>query len=259
MKSLWAQGYLAKDIAKELNFGENGTPYEKLKTYHVWFYRQKFNLRKRRKAPFEKGHRRYKHRPKELGLMSPEEFVQTLNQKIPGRTFHERRKRTYCIVHYWTPLRASEIYERSINDFEITNAKLTIHLLRKKKGHKPTDEDEPVSIPLAFPLVNEVVEWLEKGEWRSRFNPENRPWKIKKDAAWSYIREVFKGHYPHYFRFNWISDATDDPETTIRELVAKTKLTLPALLKYIVTDEKSEEAIDQRKLERLKASGMIKS
>jgi hypothetical protein len=265
MGLMWRQGHKAKDIAEALCFGEEGTIFKKLKPYHVYFYRSKFGFLHRQKPPRGKGESRYKHKPKELGMMLPEVFINTLDEKIPKfpSTFHRRRKRTYLIIHYWTPLRKSEIYERTIEDFEITETKLIIHLLRKKKHHKPTDDDEPVSIPLEFPLMDEVIDWLESEAWKTMIPDKEhpgktklnlRPWKIDKDTAWNYVKEVFEDCYPHLFRFNWITDATDDPKTTIRELVAKTKLTLPALLKYIVTDEKSEESIDRRKLERIQAA-----
>lgn len=277
----WRAGYLAKDIAHILDFGVKGKPYEKLKIYHVYFYRWKFandkkdpdpRFRRRRRPAFGKGtsrESRYKQKPKALGVMQPEVFIETLNRKVPKfpfpSTINQQKKRTYIILHFWSPLRKSEIFERIIDDFEITKDKLIIHLLRKKKGHKPDDDDEPISIPLSFPLMDEVVEWLQGEEWKVEIpdpnDPDetilnNRPWKITKDTALNWVKNAFEGFYCHYFRFNWISDATDDPETSIRELEAKTRLTLPALLKYIITDEKAEETIDRRKLERLKAKGL---
>lgn len=271
MAKWWRNRYTAKQIAHALDFGVKGNPYEKLKPYHVWFYRQKFGFPRHGKG-IKKGESRYKHKPKELGVMPPEVFIETLNQKVPKfpspSTVDQQMKRTYLILHYWTPLRKSEIYERKViddtHDFEITKEKLTIHLLRKKKGsHK--EDDEPISIPLSFTLMNEVVEWIEGEKWKVEIPDPNdpdkvvlnqRPWKISKDTALNWVKNAFEGYYPHYFRFNYISDATDDPETTIRELEAKTRLTLPALLKYIITDEKAEEAIDKRKLKRLKAKGL---
>lgn len=259
MLKWWRGGYLAKDIADKLDFGKPGV-YEKLKTFHVYFYRSKFGFPRRQRPPRGKGQSRYKHKPKELGVMSPDVFVEMLNAKVPKNpSFHRCRKRTYLILHYWTPLRKSEIYERVIDDFEITNSKLIIHLLRKKKDHKPSDDDEPVSVPLAFPLMGEVIEWLEGRLWNTKSNKNHIPWRIGKDTARNYVKEVFEDYYPHFFRFNWVSDATSDPETSIRELVAKTHLTLPALMKYIVTDEKSEAAIDQRKLQRLQKQGVLKN
>ena len=67
-------------------------------------------------------------------------------------------------------MRESEIFERVQNmpiedgkirnDFEILPDKLTIHLLRKKKKYHK-EPDEPISIPRVFPLVEEVVEFLQ--------------------------------------------------------------------------------------------------
>jgi integrase len=271
MKRKWLSGMPGKQIADELGFGKHGTSYEKVKPNYIYFYRQKFNLPTRNDPPFEKGTHRYKKRPKELGLMSPETFINTLNTKLPSisKLDYVKRARAYLILHYWTPLRSSEIYERVIDDFEIMKDKIIIHLLRKKKGHKPTDESEPIAIPRVFPLVDEVVEWLEGKRWQKKVKVtgkrggvkhvlSNRPFHFGKDTANAYVKEVFEDYYPHYFRFNYITEGADDPDTTIAELKAKTKLTLTALEKYIITDEKTEEKFDKRKIKRLRAKGLVK-
>lgn len=63
-------------------------------------------------------------------------------------------------------MRKSEIYERVISDFLIKSDNVVIHLLRKKKKYKPSVTDEPINVPLAFPKMEEVVEWLHKQEWK---------------------------------------------------------------------------------------------
>jgi hypothetical protein len=91
MKQLWKSGLTAKQIAYRLGFGDpifridkDFVPdirYEKLRTYHVWFYRQKFGFPHRRKsAQGGKGKSRYKVKHKEV--MSFVEFQMTLNEKV---------------------------------------------------------------------------------------------------------------------------------------------------------------------------------
>jgi len=123
--------------------------------------------------------------------MSPTEFIQTLNRKITPNSFHNRRKRAYLILHYWTPLRKSEIYEREIEDFEIDreNRVLIIDLFRKKKKR---EEKEPIEVPLDFPLMDEVVAWLENREW------DGRPFNISHQTAWLWVKDTFKTYYPHF-------------------------------------------------------------
>lgn len=284
MLKFWRDKWLAKDIAEHMGFGVPGSDYEKLKPWHVYTYRRKFlkdelklplteqdasiiaGYKRHQKPPFE-GHR-YKHRPKELGVMQPEDFIQTLNKKIPlaYADARDRKIRSYLITHFYTPLRKSEIYERTIDDIEITPTKITFTLLRKKKGHKEDDEDEPISIQRSWELVDEVVDWLEGEEWKEPIpDPNNRdkivmnlrPWNFGKDTARNYVKKVFPDYFPHFFRYNWISDRSDDfPNTTVRQIQTKTRLTISAIEHYIITDEKSEEAIDARTTQRLHEKGL---
>jgi hypothetical protein len=167
LSELWLTGMKGRDIAQKLHFGVKGKPYEKLKPEYVYYYRQKFAKKSpelfplRIDPPFAQKTSRYKHAPEELGVIEPEEFIETLNEKLPLiDSFYAKRARSYLLVQFYTPLRVSEIIERKITDFEITKTKITIHLLRKKKHHKPTDKDEPIDIPRVFPLVDEVYDWI---------------------------------------------------------------------------------------------------
>jgi len=269
----WLAGMKGKDIAQELTFGVKGSPYEKLKPCYVYYYRQKFAKDEpelfpiRNKPPFAQGERRYKVEPDEIGVIEPEEFIETLDQKLPLiDSFYAKRARSYLLVQFYTPLRVSEIIERVIDDFEITKTKITIHLLRKKKRHKPTDKDEPISIPRLFPLVEEVVEWLTGEEWKKVkkvtkkgeviFNL--RPWEISHDTARNYVKEVFANAYPHYFRFNWLMSELNYPETTVAELKAKTRLTLSALERYLKSPRLVEKKFDERRVKRYQKRGLIK-
>lgn len=258
LRPLWRKGDQAKKIAKELNFGKPG-PYKKLKPYHVYFYRSKFNFHRRRKPTIEKGTRRYKVKHEEIMLFQT--FRDTLNEKIPKSTnFHTQRKRTYLILHYWTPLRKSEIYERTIDDLEIDNNVLTIDLYRKKKYYKPTAESEPINIPLEMPMMDEVVQWLQERKWATPSNSKMRPWKISCTTALNYVSEVFEGYYPHFFRFSFITKAienTKDPSAIITKVMAKTGLNLVTVTKYVMKNKKYSTSIDKRELEILKEQGII--
>jgi hypothetical protein len=240
-------------IAKELKFGLSGTDFQKLKMYHVYFYRAKFGLPPRRERI--KGFSRYKNKQEEL--MSYETFCEVLDKKLDRKTFHHRRQRSYLILHYWTPLRKSEIYERVISDFEIKSDLLTIHLLRKKKKYSRNVTDEPINVPLAFPKMDEVIEWLQKKEWKKNNNPLNRPWNISHQTAWRYVNQIFPGYYPHFFRFNYITEEANDPETSLAELRAKTGLHIVTLNSYLMKSERLQEAIDRRRLKRISPSSSL--
>lgn len=254
LEPLWLKGLTGPEIVKELRFGELDTDYEKLKLYHIYFYRRKFDLPRRRKSPI--GETRYKDKKEKL--MPWQQFIETLEKKTNKRTFYNERKRSYVILHYWTPLRKSEIYERTINNFEIEKGALIIHLLRKKKTYPKTVKDEPLRVPLAFPKMDEVVEWLINRKWESpEFNEENRPWNITHTTAWNWVKDIFPGYYPHFFRFNWITDAVDDPDVTLAELQAKTGLHLSTLNTYIIDSERLQRALDKRKLKRMDITSAV--
>lgn len=270
MHPLWLSGLSGKAIVEKLHFGVKGTAYEKVKRNYVYFYRLKFqklhqdypdefplSFPPRKKPAFAIGEHRYNVSPDDLKLISAKEFLQLIDEKFPYESAYSRKVKSFLAILFFTPLRSSEIYERSITDFEITETKIIIKLLRKKKGHKPGDKKEPITIPRAFPLMNEVVSWLLNGEWRDEKNLQNRPWNITSATARNYVREIIPDGYPHYFRFRYLTSGANDPKTSLAELKAKSRLTLPALEHYILAPEKLEADFDRRALERLKAEGVI--
>ena len=156
MKPLWLQGMPAEvgglpgkklkcsEIAEKLNFGkekieiidEEGkvqkvdNPYAKLKAEYVPYYRLKFakaepdSFPLRQKPRFAQGEHRYKVSPtdlmNQLRITNPKKFVKLLNEKVPELdSFYYRRCRSFLLTLYYTPLRSSEIYERTINDFAL--------------------------------------------------------------------------------------------------------------------------------------------
>jgi hypothetical protein len=248
---LWLNGMSAPKIAKVLQFGISGTKYEKLKKYHVWFYRSKFRFHKRHRG-IPKGKSRYKKKIEET--MTFQTFQKTLNNRVPPTPFpYTQRKRTYLILHFWTPLRKSEIYERQRQDFEIKGNTLRINLYRKKKYYRPNEKKEPFFLPLKLPLLNEVIEWL------NHFEPEERPWNFSSTTAWNYVKEVFGDYYPHFFRFDYITKAVEnaqDPKTLIIELLMDTGLDLATISAYIMSNPKHRTSINERELESLTKTGI---
>lgn len=278
---LWLKGVQGKVIAQELQFGVKGSPYEKVKPEYVFFYRQKFNLPLRRKASFAKttasrrdGLRksRYCVQPEDLGMMDSTEFVRLLNKNLSVDSFYYRRARSFLITLFWCCLRSSEVYERKISDFEITKNELIIHLLRKKKNHEIGDKDEPISIPRVLPLVEEVVSWLEGKEWVTELRDKGkfvrdkkgnimmnkRPWMISHDTALNYAKELGKNYFPHFFRFNFLTQGANNPEISIAELKMKARLTLPALEHYLMSSKVLEQSYNKKLLKQLREKGIIK-
>lgn len=250
---LWLEGKNGAYIADKLEFGVPGSPYEKVKPNYVYFYRQKFGLPTRREGPTKMGESRYKHSPKDLPMMSQREFEMQLDAKVPCKGFFNRRKRTFLILHFYSPLRVSEIFERRIEDFKVQNGFLTIHLLRKKKKYKKTVTDEPIEIPLAFRMMDEVVAFLENGGWGGPHNLRNRPWRISHTTAWKYVNSVFEGYYPHFFRFEFITQGLEDPVTNVAEIISITGLHFVTIQRYIATGMRHQRSFNQRRLARMES------
>ncbi len=292
MSKLWLSKnpkYSGKEIAEKLQFGVsvmvNGketNPYAKVKSEYVFFYRQKFELPLRKQASFAKTTKskrlglrksRYKVQPEDLGRMSSKKFIETLNLRMPpdSESFYHKRARSYLILHYWTPLRSSEIYERVIDDFEITKDEIIIHLLRKKKSHEIGDKDEPVEVPLILPLMTEVVEWLEGKRWVTELRKKGkfvkdkngkimfnrRPWAISHDTALQYVKDFDPNMYPHWFRFRFLTAGASNPEISLAELKTKACLTLPALEHYIMAPKILEQSFNRKMIEKLRREGKI--
>ena len=255
MTRLWEQGNTMKEILNRIQY----LPFaSKLTIYLLYNYRADFGLPPRIKR--EKGNR---YKTKQEELMTWETFIETLNKKLPpnSKNFYVRRKRAYLILQYWTPLRKSEIYDRTINDFETKKGELVIHLRRKKKKYKHIDDEEPLEVPLAFPHMDEVVQWISNMKKKDRDLekkkglPENslnsKPFNISPNTAWYYVKDIFDGYYPHFFRANWITEAFTDPENSLGHLKKKTGLHALTLNSYLMKSKKLAQELDNRKLNRL--------
>jgi integrase len=258
MLPLWGQGLKAKEIADELNFGRGD--YAKLKTFHVWFYRLKFNDARyehlkdfkgqfqRRKRGIAKGKSRYKEKFDETMPFS--EFKSLLNRNVSKSDDDEvMMKRALCILFYWTPLRRSEILERVRKDFKVKRDYLVINLYRKKKSYLPTAKPEPFYLLLELPLVDEVVEWIEK------FKSNERPFDITPLKAWYWVKDVFEGRYVHFFRYNFITKAvenSEDARTILAELLDDTRMDITTVTGYVMASPKHRAAISRRELKTLR-------
>jgi hypothetical protein len=298
---LWEQGLSGMKIAQQLQFSIPNTPYAQLHPCYVYYYRFKFTLPTRHRPYFSKTETvldetgkkrefRYKVRPKplnkELNALTPKKFVELLNEKLPNNINVNLPKRSLIICLYWSGLRSSELYEREVTsderDFTITDEAITIHLLRKKK-RTHIEDDEPINIPRVFPLVEELVEYLQSKCWETRLNGEpnlvekynifgnkikvkgrvqrelnHRPWQISRTTAENWVKQFYNDAYPHFFRYNMINSATKLPDFRVSQIKGKTFLTLPALERYVITEESEGDLLDKKRIAEMKKTGLIK-
>lgn len=260
LKELWTAGKTAKEIADILEFGVKDTKYAQLKVFHVWLYRSKFakkyprSFPKRGNAGIRKGQPRYKTKPEET--MSFTEFKEQLNRELPKveyksdiYTAYVCRKRAYLILHFWCPLRKSEIYERLGKDFRLKGKFLKIDLYRKKKFYKQNADTEPFYLNVDLPLVDEVIFWVK------RFGKNKRPFDFCGVTAWRYVKDVFPTKFPHFWRFDWITKAIDnakDPGKILIDLLQDTGLNIQTVKSYIMKNPRFRGSINARELELIK-------
>lgn len=251
--------YTSTQIAIALGFGIPGI-YAKLKPWYVAFYRTKFNddprypdwnghFQPRSTGGCKKGHSRYKVNPKQLHLLALTEpaFEKRLNEKLPlGQhpDIFRRKHRAYIICHYFTPLRKSELYERTISDFEIQPKFIQIHLQRKKKKYKNPEDEEPLKIRRSLPIIEELVTYLLKV--MNEGNPNKKPLDMDSKTAWLLIHQVFGDMFPHAFRFRYIVKGLSNPAVSMVEMKTKTGLNIVTINNYAIASEESEDSLDDK-------------
>lgn len=275
----WADGLSAKAIADKLGFGSTHTHFAKLQPRHIFSYRIKFNeggvsektkhLRRFKHAftarqtrygkhiGIAKGEYRYKVEPGRV-LTFPE-FRDALNEAVPivhtedeYYSKYVARKRALLILHFWTPLRRSEVIERVRKDFSYEQGFLKIDLYRKKKRYRRNEQGkilaktEPFFAALDLPLMHEVVDWIDK------FDENEKPFDISGGTSWRYCKDVFPDMCVHAFRFSWITGAVNNaksPGEILSTLLQDTGLSLDVLSVYIKSNARFRGVVNQTTLE----------
>lgn len=261
LEPLWNRGLSAKNIAEILNFGDEGQ-YKKLKVYHVYYYRTKFELPPRVKR--QSGIPRYKHRPDSIEPASPDEVYKSLNKvyrldyPIKSMVRQSKMSRAFLWVLYYTPLRKSEIYERSLKDFQIARSEdmgsfILIDLYRKKKivTEKKPAQKAPFYLSLEAPHSVEVLDWLRDRMQQVDHNMDMLAFPISSWQAWSTVKKVFPDAYPHYYRFKYITDRASNPMVPIEDLLVETDLNIMTLRRYMMTGERQRRLAFMRRRQTL--------
>jgi len=257
LEPLWRSRLSAKDIAKTLHFGEEGR-YRKLKTYHVYYYRTKFELPPRVKR--QSGISRYKHQPDTIEPLSPDEVYESLNKvylldfPIKSMVRQSMMSRAFLWLLYYTPLRKSELYERSLGEFQIARSKemgsyVLIDLYRKKKivTEKKPARKVPFYLSLDAPHSHEVLDWLRYRMEQVDNNVDMLAFPISSWQAWNTVKKVFPKSYPHYYRFKYITDRASNPMVPIEDLLVETDLNIITLRRYMMTGERQRRLAFMRR------------
>lgn len=285
----WKKNLSGKQIAYDLGFGDPefkidedftvDERYKNLRIYHVYFYRNKWqklheekpsenplSFKRRRKPPKRKGQSRYNVKHEEV--MPFEEFKETLNEKVAKFDFplskdeyesqlYCAKVRAYCILHFWTPLRVTEIISRKRRDFTYPRGLVKIDLHRLKKYYKRNVEGkivaptEPFYLRQNYPMVGEVIGYLNEID-----DPNARPFDFTRWTAWDYIRQIFPTYYPHHFRFSYITrgvEASKDPGQLITTLISDTGLDIGTVSGYVMAPtSKYRNTLNDEQMELIK-------
>lgn len=253
----WSRGDSAIKISEALGFGIEGGLYEKLQKYHVYYYRQKFKLPPR--VVRKSGVSRYKVKPEDIDPPTYDELLATLDvvyvpdHPIKSLARKARMCRAYIWMHYYTPLRKSEVYERIISDLEIIQSEtlgdyIYIDLYRKKKL---APKKSPFYLPINAPSASEIIEWL--AERLTETNDKDALiFPISSWQSWDIVKKVFPDGYPHYWRFKYITDGASDPTVPIEDLLVETDLHILTLRKYMMTGERQRRLALRRRTQRIR-------
>jgi len=277
--------YNAKQIATELGFGDPG-PYEKFKPYHIYHYRTKFGFPVRKAQTVhtivEGGIRRntrYRVPPKYIKRISPKEYIERIHMSYPTDQLEraadiwdtlpentkkllieERRinlmKAAYNVVQMYSPLRKSEIYERTLSDLEITedtishDKYLTINLFRKKKSAK-NPQFLPYDIRLDYQGMEIVTCWIEERRQQTNDDKNALIFPLSSWSAWDAVKRISPDMYPHYFRFEYITEELSDPEFAIVDVMSDTGLHIVTINRYLQSGTDVARTRARRKRKKL--------
>jgi len=221
----------------------------KTKPEYIYYYRRLLGLPRRRSPACEEGGTRYKSGSlREQRLMSLDEFSERL-EKIKPTSFHNKRKRAFNILVFYTGLRKGEILMLKRENFSfLEDGTLKIDAFREKKGIKTYINEKAkkeatysVYLDLSWKYIDELSDWIRK------FEKEEKVFSISGVTAWKYVKEIFPDKYPHYYRMNRITYLCNQ-DLSLAEIQRITGLSLPTIQKYISKGERlAKEAMRKQK------------
>lgn len=201
---------------------------------------------------------RYKYGKKEelLSFQDVQERVEAARNRLNLENL------AYFWLLYYTGVRKSEAYERTIEDAEITDSFFIIDFHQRKK-HGSTVP--PIKLPRSFPGVDVLCEQL---LWAQKRKPLQKliiysPEKGRKEtqrvrAQWLFphinrtwadqiVKRVLgKEYYPHFLRLNRLTEIGSDEKASITRLKSFSGIkSIRAMEAYLgVTEKEQDAAID---------------
>ena len=108
-------------------------------------------------------------------------------------------------------------------DVELKGDILFISAVARKKGKR----EAPLELWLDFPYVDLIVE-----QWK-RTTKGERVWPISEWDSWNIMKRIDTRKYPHFFRFNRITEMCANPEMSVADICSWTGLTPQTVDKYL--------------------------
>jgi hypothetical protein len=204
----------------------------------------------------------YEHRYKHGKQEEPIPYA-IFNQKVSEAKLNTE-KESFMWLCYHSGARKSEVFERVVQDCQVTDSSFIIDFGQRKKGSARTP---PLEFPLSFPGVHVIIKQLERARQKraslktiyyqdnkTRVHKKGRAqWlfpHIGSQTAWRLVKAVLgKEYYPHFLRLNDLTQtAMNEPTATVVTLKSKSGIkSLKALEAYIGVDKKeTAKAISSR-------------
>lgn len=197
---------------------------------------------------------KYKHGKQEMILSFQE--IQDKVFEAAGRLTREAL--AFFWLLYYTGVRKSELYERTVEDCSVSETHLIIDFHQRKKG---SAEVPPLEIPLWFPGMNLVCGQLKKARERRKSKKLiertvkgvrstkrlRARWLFPHVAArWAQVivKEILGDqYYPHFLRLNRITEICSDPNVSISMIKSYTGIrSLKVIQGYIGVSKKEQKA-----------------
>ena len=197
---------------------------------------------------------KYKH-GKQCEHLTFKEIQEMVSRAAPRLT---REALSFFWLLYYTGARKSELYERTVEDCSVSDIHFILDIGQRKKGSAKVPALE---LPLWFPGMNLVCEWLEKARSKNKTRKLmertvngvrstkrlRARWLFPHVAArWAQVivKEILGSqYYPHFLRLNRITEICSDPEANIERIHSFTGIkSIRVIEGYMGTSKKEQKA-----------------
>ena len=196
---------------------------------------------------------RYKHGKQKKGI-DLADFSRMLQkaEELLHPKYDSLTVKSFLVVLYWTGLRKTEVHGARRHkyvlpptkgpghkdpltrytdpvpgilkeDITLTGDTVFIRAIARKKGKR----EAPLELWTGFPYVSLIVE-----QWQ-RTPKTQRVWPITEWDSWNLMKQIDGKKYPHFFRFNRITELCADPKMSVADVCSWTGLTPQTINEYM--------------------------